>query len=96
MANLELVRSYTIDNTQTSAWNLGTTSDKLFTTAYSKFLITLKMDGSTTNSETIQTINNSLQASLFNEKQIVKMTAIAKITLNLMPWNNFIFIILKY
>ena len=55
MANLELVRSYTIDNTQTSAWNLGTTSDKLFTTAYSKFLITLKMDGSTTNSETIQT-----------------------------------------
>lgn len=55
MTQLQLVESYTIDNTQTSAWNLGTTSDKLFTTAYDNYLVILKMDGSTTNSETIQT-----------------------------------------
>ena len=55
MPNLQLVRSYTIDNTATSAWNLGTTSEKLFTSAYDNYLIILKMDGSTTNSETINT-----------------------------------------
>jgi hypothetical protein len=54
MTNLQFVESYTIDSTASSAWNLGTTSDKLFTTEYDKYLITLKMDGSTTNSETIQ------------------------------------------
>mgnify|MGYP003112331626 CR=1 FL=1 len=52
--NLEFVSQYTINSTVTSAWNIGSTSNKLFTTQYDVYLANLTMDGSTTNSETIK------------------------------------------
>ena len=52
--NLQFIRRYTINNTVTSAWNIGTTTDKTFTTEYDVYLATLRMDGSTTNAESIQ------------------------------------------
>ena len=52
--NLQFLRQYTINNTVTSAWNIGTTTDKAFTTDYDVYFATLRMDGSTTNSESIQ------------------------------------------
>ena len=52
--SLQLIRQDTINNTVTSAFNIGTTSDKAFTTDFDVYLANLTMDGSTTNSETIQ------------------------------------------
>ena len=52
--NLQFIRQDTINNTVTSAFNIGTTTDKAFTTDYDVYLANLTMDGSTTNSETIQ------------------------------------------
>lgn len=52
--NLEFIRQDTVNNTATSAFNIGTTTDKAFTTDYDVYLANLTMEGSTTNSETIK------------------------------------------
>jgi len=52
-SNLEFIVRHNL-YVVTSAWNIGNTNDKIFTDKYDVYLATLTMDGSTGNSETIQ------------------------------------------
>ena len=52
--NLQFIKENTLVDTITSAWNLGTTSDKFFTDQYEVYFITTDFSGSTTNPEAIQ------------------------------------------
>ena len=52
--SLDFLREETISATTTSAWNIGSTSDNLFTSQYNVYFMTTDFSGSTTNPEEIQ------------------------------------------
>ena len=55
MSALEFINQTVVSSTNTSALNIGTTSDKLFTSKYDVYFITTDFSGSTTNPESVQT-----------------------------------------
>jgi hypothetical protein len=54
MPNLHFLKKFTLVDTVTSAYNLGTTSDKFFTDEFDVYFMTTDFSGSTTNPEAIQ------------------------------------------
>ena len=52
--NLHFLKKFTLVDTVTSAYNLGTTSDKFFTDDFDVYFMTTDFSGSTTNPEAIQ------------------------------------------